>query len=112
MAQKRLNAYRVMWLFVMFDLPTNTKKERVAASDFRRRLKLDGFIMEQYSVYVRHCASRENAQVHVERVKSFLPEEGYVKILMITDKQYGNTMNFWGKAKSPPKKASQQLEMF
>ena len=34
----RFSEYRIMWLLVFFDLPTDTKKERKAASDFRKRL--------------------------------------------------------------------------
>ena len=60
----RLNAYRVMWLFVYFDLPTTTKKERKEYTKFKARLDKGGFSMLQYSVYIRHCASEENADVH------------------------------------------------
>ena len=74
----RLNAYRIMWLFVFFDLPTNTKKERSAASKFRRNLEKDGFTMMQYSVYIRHCPSRENLDVHIKRVRFMVPEKGQV----------------------------------
>lgn len=55
MSEVRLNAYRIMWLFVFFDLPTNTKTERRHATQFRKALEKDGFSMMQYSVYVRHC---------------------------------------------------------
>lgn len=108
----RINAYRIMWLFVFFDLPTNTKGERKAASQFRKKLLKDGFTMMQYSVYMRHCASRESMNVHVRRVKTFVPSEGQVSIMSITDKQYGNIVNFWGHKTQalPPPKA--QLEMF
>lgn len=108
----RLNAYRIMWLFVFFDLPTNTKGERKAASQFRKKLLKDGFTMMQYSVYMRHCASRESLDVHVRRIKTFVPLLGQVSMMSITDKQYGNIVNFWGRKTQalPPPKA--QLEMF
>jgi len=102
-----------MWLFVFFDLPTNTKKERKAASGFRKKLLKDGFSMMQYSVYIRHSPSYESARVHTQRVKSFLPNRGKVSILMITDKQFGMIHNFWGKAVEKPKhKPLLQLELF
>ena len=53
--------------------------------------------MFQFSIYVRHCASSENADVHIKRVKSFLPEYGKVGIMCITDKQFGNIELFYGK---------------
>lgn len=89
-----------MWIFVFFDLPVTTKKEMKAASLFRKNLEKDGFSMMQFSVYVRHCASRESMDVHIKRVKSLLPETGKVSILCVTDKQYGGIYNFWGAPKS------------
>ena len=32
-----LNGYRIMWLFVFFDLPTETKKDRRNAALFRKK---------------------------------------------------------------------------
>ena len=93
----RFSEYRVMWVLVLFDLPTETKKEKKAYVDFRKNLQRDGFTMFQFSIYVRHCASSENAAVHVKRVKSFLPEHGNVGIMCITDKQFGNIELFYGK---------------
>lgn len=112
MSSERLNAYRIMWLFVFFDLPVYTKKERKFAAGFRKRLQKDGFTMMQFSVYVRHCASSESAEVHIRRVKSYLGEKGQVSILSITDKQYGNIFNFWGVKSAPLAEAPKQLELF
>jgi len=89
-----LNAYRIMWLFVFFDLPTETKKDRRNASLFRKDLLKDGFSMMQFSVYIRHCASGESADVHEKRIEIRLPPLGKVSILRITDKQFGNILNF------------------
>lgn len=94
-----LNGYRIMWLFVLFDLPTETKKDRKNASKFRKSLLQDGFTMMQFSVYSRHCASSESADVHEKRIHKLLPPLGKVSILRITDKQYGGMTNFWEKQK-------------
>jgi CRISPR-associated protein Cas2 len=110
--QERLNRYRTMWLFVFFDLPVETKKQRKAATDFRKRLLKDGFSMMQYSVYIRHCASHESADMHTARVKSIIPPQGMVSILRITDKQFSNIQNFWGGASKPLPPAPPQLELF
>lgn len=105
MTELRLNAYHIMWLFVFFDLPVTTKKQMKAAAAFRKNLEKDGFSMMQFSVYIRHCASRESMTVHINRVKSLIPEHGKVSILSVTDKQYSNIYNFWGK---PPAKSKIQ----
>ena len=108
----RFSEYRIMWVLVLFDLPTETKKEKKAYSDFRKNLQRDGFTMFQFSIYVRHCASQENAEVHIKRVKSFLPEHGQIGIMCITDKQFGNIELFYGKIVQPPNTPGQQLELF
>jgi len=101
-----------MWLFVFFDLPTNTKKERKDAANFRKILEKDGFAMMQFSVYIRHCPSRENLDVHIKRVKISIPEKGQVSLLAITDKQYGDILNFWGAVEKAKPRTPVQLELF
>ena len=107
-----LSGYRLMWVVAMFDLPTDTKKARKAYVAFRKGLIRDGFGMLQYSVYMRHCASLENAEVHIRRVEGFLPPDGEVRILTITDKQFERMRVFWGKKRKPTESAPLQLELF
>lgn len=108
----RLNAYRIMWVLVLFDLPTETKKDRKAYAVFRKKLLADGFQMFQFSIYMRHCPSRENADVHIKRVKGFLPAKGHVGIFQFTDKQFGMVELFYGKDPQNTQNPVQQLEMF
>lgn len=105
-------SYRIMWLFCFFDLPVETKRQRKLATGFRKDLLKDGFSMMQFSVYVRHCASRENLDVHIKRVQKFTPETGSVSLLSITDKQFGNMVNIQGAKAKPSPSTPQQLEMF
>lgn len=109
---QRLSEYRVMWIMVMYDLPTFTKKDRKIASDFRKKIIQDGFTMFQFSSYIRHCASMENAQVHIKRVKQIVPEKGTIGIISFTDKQFENMEIFYGaKAEKTPDRGI-QLELF
>jgi CRISPR-associated protein Cas2 len=101
-----------MWVLAMFDLPTDTKKARKAYGRFRKFLLEDGFTMMQYSVYARHCASKENAEVHVERIQRHLPPDGEVRIVTITDKQLERMIVFWGKVRKQPEQAPCQLQLF
>ena len=107
-----VSRYIPMWIYVMFDLPTNTKEQRKAASDFRKDLIRDGFSMMQYSVYIRNCASNENAAVHINRIKKISPEEGIVSVLKVTDRQFSDTMTFVGAKAEPPPSVPLQLELF
>lgn len=109
----RFNQYRIMWVLVLFDLPTETKKDRKAYTRFRKEMMKDGFSMFQFSIYVRHCASKENKNVHVNRIKKILPEKGHVGILSITDKQFGMMEIFYGKKKEESGFIeTHQLELF
>jgi CRISPR-associated protein Cas2 len=108
----RLNQYRIMWVLVLWDLPTETALERKLASGFRKKILADGFTMFQFSIYLRHCASKENAEVHIQRVKNMLPSKGHVGILSITDKQFGNMELFYGRKPSKTQQGTQQLELW
>jgi CRISPR-associated protein Cas2 len=108
----RFNQYRILWILVLFDLPTETKKDRKLYAKFRKEIMADGFAMFQFSIYMRHCSSRENADVHVKRVKRLLPPAGHVGILTITDKQLGMMELFYGKEQKDLPNTPQQLELF
>ena len=108
----RFSEYRIMWVLVFFDLPTESKRERKLYADFRKKLLQDGFTMFQFSIYIRHCPSWENARVHIKRVKSFLPETGKVCIFTITDRQFENIEIFYGVKKQKSITAPMQLELF
>lgn len=108
----RINQYRSMWILVFFDLPTDTKLERKAAAKFRKSLLDDGFTMFQFSIYLRFCSSRENAEVHNKRTKQSLPKKGKVGIMQITDKQFGMMEIFHGTEGVKPETPNQQLELF
>jgi CRISPR-associated protein Cas2 len=104
--------FRSMWVMTMFDLPTDTKEERRAYRDFRSKLLADGFVMLQYSVYARSCPSDENAEVHRKRVKAALPDDGQVRILTFTDKQFEKMLIFYGKTRKSTEKAPEQVSFF
>ena len=109
---ERLSEYRVMWIMVFFDLPTETKRERKEHTLFRKNLIKDGFTMFQFSIYIRHCASKENMMVHMNRLKKIIPDKGKVGIISITDKQFSEMQIFIGKKVTPSQPGSLQLELF
>jgi len=68
--------------------------------------------MFQFSIYMRHCPSRENADVHIRRVKKTLPEKGHVGIVSLTDKQFGQMEIFFSRKTIETPIGYQQLELF
>ena len=99
MTHKRLNAYHIMWLFLFFDLPVCTKVQRKQATLFRKNIESFGFKMMQFSVYACHCPSTQHADALINRITDVFPNEGNVKILAVTDRQFSRIYNFWGKPK-------------
>lgn len=109
---ERYSEYRTMWVMVFFDLPTETDSDRKVYAKFRKSLIKDGFEMFQFSIYLRHAFSKENATVHIERIKRNLPAKGSIGILTITDKQFGSIELYRGKEPEDLPTIPQQLEMF
>ena len=87
---------RFMRLIVMFDLPVITDKERKIATNFRKFLLDDGYIMMQFSVYSRICKNNDDLQKHINRLKIHSPKNGNIRMLQITEKQYSNIIMFAG----------------
>jgi len=104
--------YGIMWLLVMFDLPTLKPEERKEYQRFHKFLVQDGFSMMQYSVYMRYCASPENAEAHKRRIEAHVPPEGEVRVLELTSKQFERMRIFCGKLRKEPEKEVPQLAFF
>ena len=79
---------RFMRLFVFFDLPTGTKKERSHATKFRNMLIKNGFMMLQFSVYVRVCKGQDMVSRYLDITMKHLPPKGHIRAMQVTDKQY------------------------
>lgn len=77
-----LSGYRLMWILVMFDLPTDTKRQRKAAGDFRNFLLDEGFERSQFSIYARFINGKEAFETRIRRIERALPAYGDVQILL------------------------------
>lgn len=86
--KRKVMKYKIMRMICMFDLPVETGEEKRAYRIFRKNLIKEGFVMIQYSVYVRICPSREYANRIENRIKKFIPTSGNVRLLCVTEKQY------------------------
>ena len=88
---------KLMLIPVFFDLPVKMPAERRNASRFRSFLLNDGYHMIQYSVYARVCNGVDAVQKHRERLKAGLPDNGSIRMLVITEKQYESIEILLGK---------------
>ncbi len=101
-----------MWIIVLYDLPTETVKNRKEAQAFRKKLLGFGFSMFQLSMYIRHAPSQDNCTKHENRVMENLPPEGKVCIFHMTDKQFGEMKLFHCTKPQENLKGPQQLLLF
>jgi CRISPR-associated protein Cas2 len=110
--QDALSEFRAVWLFAMFDLPVDSKEKRRAYTRFRKELLRNGFTMLQYSVYCRYCPSEDASVVYKKHVKRVLPDEGQVRLALLTDRQFGKMEVFFGKNREPVEDPPSQMMLF
>jgi len=107
---RKIDLAETMWLFVLFDIPRTTKKQRFYASQFRQRLLSRGFTMMQFSVYIRHCGTTAYTDTIARFVMHSVPPAGKVSIIRIKDKQFGKIQTFH-KAKKSEIEAPRQRQL-
>lgn len=101
-----------MWILVMFDLPTETKPQRKAATAFRNFLLDEGFERSQFSVYARFANGKEALATRVNRIERHLPSRGDVQILAFTDRQYRDIIHFSDQSRRVARQNPEQLVLF
>ncbi|MGB5138321.1 MAG: CRISPR-associated endonuclease Cas2 [Candidatus Zixiibacteriota bacterium] len=101
-----------MWLFAMFDLPVDTKEARRIYTRFRTTLLRQGFSMLQFSVYARYCGSEERDEILKRSLRKMLPPRGQVRLIAVTDRQFGKMEVYEGNSKVATEKEPEQLLLF
>jgi len=80
----------------MFDLPVKTDEQRRVATHFRKELLDNGYLMLQFSVYARPCVTCEQMDSHIAKVKAFAPKGGNIRLMFLTDQQWGKSATIIG----------------
>jgi CRISPR-associated protein Cas2 len=101
-----------MWVIAMFDLPTETANQRKEYARFRKKLVQRGFLMMQFSVYVRNAPTHEDAEKHSNFVETIMPPEGSVRVMSLTSQQFARMKCFHGEIAHSPEKEPEQLSFF
>ncbi len=104
--------YRMAWVMVFFDLPVGTPVERKAATNFRKDLVRDGYMMVQFSVYARPCGTADRVETHVRRLKTKIPAKGEVRGLLISDAQWGRMIVMRSRQSVESEKMPEQMMFF
>ena len=111
-AVSSLSGYRVLWVMALFDLPVMTKPERKRATKFRQFLLDEGFLMMQFSCYLRFTAGKEQAEAMTRRIGRHVPKDGKVDVIWFTDRQYADIRSYRGKSDEPRPARPDQLTLF
>lgn len=85
-----------MRIILFFDLPNTKSEETKAYTKFVKFLKKEGFIMLQYSVYIKLAITSAKADAILERVKKEVPKKGMIDVLIITEKQFAGIITLLG----------------
>ena len=104
--------YRMAWVLVFFDLPVGTPEERRDATNFRKDLLRDGYMMVQFSVYARPCGTADRVETQVRRLKSKIPDKGEVRGLMISDAQWGRMIIMRSQQRADAEQMPAQMMFF
>ena len=102
-----------MRIIVLFDLPVKTKTQQKKATQFRNFLLRDGYYMIQFSVYVRICNGSDAVEKHRKRLYSAAPDNGSIRMITVTEKQFQSMDLILGKPETKDQKiANEQLTIF
>ena len=78
-----------MRILVMLN-PTNRYGTKGAYTELRKFLLFDGYIKLQNEVFMRVEDTKKGCVKHQNRIKSYLPPTGEVRMLILTEKQFKN----------------------
>lgn len=92
-----MSDYRNMRLLLMFDLPTIEDYEKKEYANFRKCIIKNGYYMLQFSVYTKCVNTQTKVEQELNKIKQFLPTNGNVRIITITEKQFINMAILLGK---------------
>lgn len=85
-----------MRLVCLFDLPTETEKEKKEYRIFRKHLLENGFVMLQYSVYYRTLPNRSALKKYESILKRKVPSYGNVRLIYVTENQFQDMLLLTG----------------
>jgi CRISPR-associated protein Cas2 len=83
-----MRATEVVWLLVLFDLPSVTESEKRGLTTYRKRLLQLGFTRLQWSVYARAYPRERACEPDRAKLLSLVPSRGRVRCIVVTDLQF------------------------
>ena len=81
---------RYMRIILFYDLAMKEVNDLKSYTKFRKWLIKRGYIMLQYSIYVKVVNASTKLKYEITAIKKVLPKHGHVRVLSVSDAQYGN----------------------
>jgi CRISPR-associated protein Cas2 len=78
---------KYMRALLIFDLPTLNAYERKEYRKFRKFLIRQGYIMIQFSVYVKAFNGQIKTSEEVKKFADVIPKDGNIRIIKVTEHQ-------------------------
>lgn len=102
-------SYRYMRILLFFDLPTLTIANKRNYIHFRKTLIKNGFFMMQESVYCKIALNMTNVNTVMRILEENKPDEGFIQILVITEKQFEKMITLLGDFESETLNTDERL---
>ena len=77
-----------MRIILSYDLAMQEVEDKKAYTKFRKELLKRGYIMIQYSLYMKCINASTKLDYEIKAVAKYLPVHGNVRIFTVTEKQY------------------------
>lgn len=88
-----------MRLILFYDLPNVESYETREYNQFRKTLLKNGYTMIQFSVYMKTINTQTKIDQEVKKITKYLPRNGNIRVISVTEKQYSNMYILVGKKK-------------
>lgn len=88
-----------MRMILMFDLPNVEEYQKKEYLVFRRNLMKNGYTMMQFSIYIKAVNAQSKVDQEVAKIKKYIPTNGNIRILAVTEKQYQSMFLLLGNKK-------------
>lgn len=85
-----MNEIKYMRIILMFDLPSKEDYEKKEYRVFHNALIKNGYVMMQFSIYIKATNSHTKIKREVDKIRKYIPKSGNIRVLSITEKQYLN----------------------
>lgn len=96
----------------LVDLPSETRRERKIKREYENHLFRQGFSPLQQGVYTRLASSRDEAAARQSRLLQSNPETGVVRLLVLTERQFANSVLAAGTPTPQECEVGAQLDIF